>query len=88
MLCLKQLRAFAEKTCFSNDRSVIGRAFRRHFDIPPLAHVPDRKCVLKWNDAFRATRSVSKERKEPPKTVRIHKNVEQVRMSIQTGMRQ
>ncbi|GFX48252.1 hypothetical protein TNCV_2920691 [Trichonephila clavipes] len=49
---------------FSNAQSVIAsqRTFRRLFDIPPRIHVHDRKCVLMWNDAFRATRNVSKKK--------------------------
>ncbi|GFS51226.1 hypothetical protein TNCV_3533061 [Trichonephila clavipes] len=58
----------------------VQRAFRRHFDIPPRDHVPDRKCVL------RTTENVSKERKGPLKTVRTPGTVERVRVSIQTGL--
>ncbi|GFV66368.1 elongation factor P [Trichonephila clavipes] len=70
MLWSRQQRAFAVEAHFYKDRSVIAvqRAFRRHFDIPPRNHVPNRKCVLMWNDAFRATGNVYKERKGPPKT--------------------
>ncbi|GFW92217.1 hypothetical protein TNCV_3541031 [Trichonephila clavipes] len=48
-----------------------------HFDIPRRGCVPsDRKCVLMWMDAFRATRNVSQERKKHGrKTVRTPGNV-------------
>ncbi|GFT47107.1 uncharacterized protein TNCV_3747561 [Trichonephila clavipes] len=87
MLWLRQQRAFAVEAYFSNGRSVIAGqcAFFRHIGIPPQSHVPDWKCVLTWNDAFRATENVSKERKRPPKTVRTPENMEGVYVLIQTG---
>ncbi|GFW32087.1 DUF4817 domain-containing protein [Trichonephila clavipes] len=50
MLSSRQQRAFAVEAYFSNSRSVIAvqRAFRRHFNIPPRGHVPDRKFVSMW----------------------------------------
>ncbi|GFV75224.1 uncharacterized protein TNCV_3190731 [Trichonephila clavipes] len=80
MLRSRQQRAFTVETYFSNARSVIAlqRVFRRHFDIPTRSHVPDQKCVLMWNDAFRATGNVSKERKGPPKTIGTPGNMERV----------
>ncbi|GFT66330.1 hypothetical protein TNCV_3208021 [Trichonephila clavipes] len=45
-----------------------------------LLDVPDRKYVLMWNDAFRVTGNVSKERTGPPKTVRTPESVERVRV--------
>ncbi|GFY02907.1 hypothetical protein TNCV_3507871 [Trichonephila clavipes] len=56
MLWSRQQWAFTVEAYFSNDRSVVAvqRAFRRHFDIPPRGHVPDRKCDLMEDDAFRA----------------------------------
>ncbi|GFT83506.1 hypothetical protein TNCV_232601 [Trichonephila clavipes] len=64
--------AFERDACFSNWWFVnaVQRVFRHHFDIPPPSQVPDRKYVLMWNDAFRETGNVSKERKGPLKTVR------------------
>ncbi|GFU79142.1 DUF4817 domain-containing protein [Trichonephila clavipes] len=63
MLWSRQQRAFAVEAYSSNGPSVIAvqREFICHFDIPPRGHVPDRKCVSMWNDAFRATENVFKE---------------------------
>ncbi|GFV98337.1 RNase H domain-containing protein [Trichonephila clavipes] len=54
--------AFAKEAHFSISRSVtaVQCAFRRNFDIPLRGRVPDRKCILMWVDAFRATENVSK----------------------------
>ncbi|GFW53283.1 hypothetical protein TNCV_4075041 [Trichonephila clavipes] len=67
--------AFAVEAYFSNDRSMIAvqRAFHSYFNIPSRGHVLNRKCVSMWMDAFRAAKNVSKERKDPPKTVRTLK---------------
>ncbi|GFV04392.1 DUF4817 domain-containing protein [Trichonephila clavipes] len=64
MLWSRQQRTFAVGAYFSNGRAMIAVqcAFRRRFDIPPKGHVPNLKCVLLWNDAFRATEKTSKER--------------------------
>ncbi|GFV22740.1 uncharacterized protein TNCV_1489971 [Trichonephila clavipes] len=72
----RQQSTFAVEAYFSIGRSV-QRAFRCNF-IPSRGHVPDQKCVLMRNDAFRATGNVSKERKGPPETVRTPENVERV----------
>ncbi|GFS47428.1 DUF4817 domain-containing protein [Trichonephila clavipes] len=60
MLLSRQLPFFAVEADFSNGRSVIAvqHAFRLHFNIPMRGCVSDRKCVLVWVDAFRATRNV------------------------------
>ncbi|GFW40787.1 hypothetical protein TNCV_4368351 [Trichonephila clavipes] len=78
----------AEKKRIERRDCVVRRSFRRHFDISQRDHVPDRKCVLMWNDASRASNNVSIERKGPPKTVRTPENVERLRVSIEPGMGQ
>ncbi|GFV22946.1 hypothetical protein TNCV_2623991 [Trichonephila clavipes] len=57
MLWSRQQGVFAVEVYLSNGRSVIAvqSAFRRHFDILPRGHVPDRKCALMWMDAFQTT---------------------------------
>ncbi|GFX91541.1 hypothetical protein TNCV_3681271 [Trichonephila clavipes] len=45
--------------------------------------VPDRKCVLMWLEAFRATRNGPKDRKGPPKTVRTSENVRDASLLIE-----
>ncbi|GFT77820.1 DUF4817 domain-containing protein [Trichonephila clavipes] len=89
MLWSRQQSAFAVEAHFSNGWSVfaVQRAFRHHFDIHPRNRVPpDRKCVLMWMDAFRATGNVFKERELPLKTVRTSENVQRVRVPIQYGV--
>ncbi|GFU24010.1 hypothetical protein TNCV_3332231 [Trichonephila clavipes] len=75
----------AEEAYFSNGRSVIAgqRVYRRYFDISPRGRVPGRKCG--WMP-FEQRGMSPNEGKYPPKTVRTLENVEQVRVSIQTGM--
>ncbi|GFX88841.1 hypothetical protein TNCV_2575481 [Trichonephila clavipes] len=63
-------------------------AFHRHFYTLSLGHIPDWKCVLMWMNAFRATGNVSKERKGLPNTFSTPENMEQVHVSIKTGMGQ
>lgn len=84
MLWSRQHRAFAVEAYFSNSRSVIAvqRAFRRHFEIPPRGHVPDRKSILLWVDAFRETGNVSKRKRGPPRNVTTPENVERVRLAM------
>ncbi|PRD30773.1 UNVERIFIED_CONTAM: hypothetical protein NCL1_25382 [Trichonephila clavipes] len=55
MLWSRQQRAFAVEAYFSNGLSVMAvqRYFLCQFDIPLRSHVPDRKCILMWMNAFR-----------------------------------
>ncbi|GFT50150.1 hypothetical protein TNCV_3622111 [Trichonephila clavipes] len=86
--CGRGSSAFLPGAYFSNDRVGIAvqRAFHLHSVIASRGHVPDQKCAFMRTDAFAATDNVSKERKEPPTSTGISKNVERARVIIQAGM--
>ena len=54
-------RVFAVEQFFRNSDSVdTVRLFRRKFNVERRGAIPDRNTILRWVEAFRTTRSVTK----------------------------
>lgn len=77
-------RAFAIEAYFSSGCSVIAtqRAIRNHFNLAPLAPVPDRKSIVTWVTTFRQTASATRRRTGVPRPMRSRENIELVRASM------
>ena len=86
-------RAFAVKTCFKNNDSVVThRIFCRHFNIQWNDSVPSHNTVLLWVRNFRATVSAAKKKRKKEKkkkknpgtepSLRTPENIERVRQAF------